>query len=454
MTAGEGGADALAELDDMLQRDAGVSTLVSPEDAARRRRRGRRGLIATGVVIALVLGGGAGYVGWALSLPLPSPTLQSQTPGIVPGPAAALALPSEGSAALSVEGAEAYLGTEASGVWAVSGSEEARPIASLSKLVTALVVLGAHPLSGPDDAGPTIRFSEADYDLYDEYYVTGATIAPMPRGSSMRLRDALETMLIPSASNYADAVASWAFGSEGAFVSAARRWLQDRGLTGTTIVEPTGISARNTSTPRDLMAIAKLAAADPTIAGIVSITTTNVPGAGRLVNTNLLLGQHGIDGLKTGNLGPGTYNLMFTASVGVGLDAPVRVTGVILGRGSREAVNDDVVRLLASIDDGFHEVSLIARGREVGSYSTPWGSSARIVVSDDASILTWSDTPITIEMDLQSPTAYTDGEIVGALTWTAGPTTETVSLEIEGDIAPPDEWWRLTHPGELLAAPK
>ena len=99
------------------------------------------------------------------------------------------------------------------------------------------------------DPGPTITFDKADHDLYDKYYVMGATIARMPTGSSMSLRDALATMLIPSASNYAEAVSTWAFGSQGAFLDAARRWLAAHGLTGTTIVEPTGISARNTSTP-------------------------------------------------------------------------------------------------------------------------------------------------------------------------------------------------------------
>ncbi|MBB4138458.1 hypothetical protein BKA10_000252 [Microbacterium invictum] len=30
-----------------------------------------------------------------------------------------------------------------------------------------------------------------------------------------------------------------------------------------------------------------------------------------------------------------------------------------------------------------------------------------------------------------------------------GPNSVTVPVEIEGTIEPPDEWWRLTHPGEL-----
>ena len=156
-------------------------------------------------------------------------------------------------------------GAEAAGIWETSGPQEPAPMASITKLITALVVLEAHPLAGPEDQGPTLWFDGADEDLYDAYYVQNVTIAPMPAGSSMSLRGALATMLIPSASNYADVVSTWAFGSRASFVSAARTWLDAHGLAGTTVVDPTGISARNTSTPADLIALGRIAAANPLI---------------------------------------------------------------------------------------------------------------------------------------------------------------------------------------------
>lgn len=311
------------------------------------------------------------------------------------------------------------------------------------------MVLDEKPLDGADDEGPTVTFSEADHDLYDAYNMRGATIAAMPAGSSMSLRDALSAMLIPSASNYAVAVSTWAFGSQGAFVSATRRWLADNGLSGTTIVEPTGLSARNTSTPTDLVALGKLAAANPTIAEIGATRTLSVPGPGRMVTTNSLLGSGGITGLKTGNLGPGTFSLRYTASVDVGIAEPLSVTGIMLGGGSRESDNRSTVALLDSIRAGFHEVPVATRGEEIGGYSTAWGSSARIVVGEDASLLTWSDTPITVTMETKTPTAYEAGEVVGTITWSAGPNTVAAPVVIEGSITPPTEWWRLTHPGEL-----
>ena len=401
------------------------------------------------IVVGVVLASAGGYVAWALNAPLPQPTVTWQTPDVPIPPAATIALPVEGSAAISVAGADEYLGAEASGIWMTSGSPDPRSIASISKLITALVILDAKPLASADDPGPTIAFGEADRDLFDKYYVLGATVAEMPRGTSLSLHDALATMLIPSASNYAEAVSTWAFGSQGAFVNATRRWLAANGLTGTTIVEPTGISPRNTSTPSDMIAIGKIAAANPVIAQIAATASLNLPGPGAMTNTNGLLGSSGITGLKTGTLGENNYTLLYTAILDIGTDLPLSVTGVALGGFSRDSVSNGVINLLDSIRGGFNTVPLTARGDEVGTYSTVWGSAGRMIVLDSASIRTWSDTPITVAMDTSTPQTYEDGESVGTITWSAGPNTAAVDVALDGGIEQPTAWWRLTHPGEL-----
>lgn len=438
--------DGLSGLAELMSDERSVAV---PIDPAVRRARRRRGLLITALILAILLAITGGYVGWALNAPLAAPTVTSQAPDVVAPGAAVVAFPSQGSAALSVSGADEYLGEAASGIWATSGTDEARSIGSISKLVTALVVLDAHPLGGPDDAGPTITFDKADHDLYDAYYVRGATIAAMPTGSSLSLHDALATMLIPSASNYAEAVATWAFGSQSGFVRATRDWLGAHGLAGTTIVEPTGIDPRNTSTPADLIAIGKIAAADPVLAQIAATRSLSLPGPGPMGNTNDLLGTAGITGLKTGNLGAGSYNLLFTASLDVGTGTPLAVTGVVLGGMTHQSVNESVVGMLESLDAGFHDTWLADADTAVGEFSTPWGATARMVLGERASIFTWSDTPILVTMDTSTPETYADGEVIGSVTWTAGPNTTTVPVVIEGDIAPPTAWWRLTHPGEL-----
>lgn len=440
--------DALVEFAELIRDERESLVGESASDRAARRARRRRGWIVATIVFIVVLAAGGGYAGWALTAPLAAPRVESQPPPLPSVRPATLALPAEGAAAVTIAGADDYFGAAASGLSLTSGTDEPRPIASISKLITALVVLDAKPLS-TGDPGPTIVFDKAAHDLYDKYYVQGATIAPMPTGSSMTEHDALATMLIPSASNYAEAISTWALGSQSAFLRATRAWLAAHGLGGTTIVEPTGISSRNTSTPSDLLTIAGLAASHPVIAEIASTTSLWLATPGELRNTNDLLGTDGITGLKTGNLGEGTFNLLYTATLDVDAVRPLTVTGVRLGGFSHDSVNRDVLALLDSIRAGFHDMKLATAGQEVGSYSTPWGSTARIVIGENASIFTWSDTPITVSLELKTPDAYADGEVVGTLTWTAGPNTATAPVEIQGSIVPPTASWRLTHPGEL-----
>lgn len=422
----------------------------APDDPAEKEKRRRRrrtsrivALIATLVVLGLV----ATYVSLSLTAPV-SAAVASMHPPQVPIPAAAtIALPQTGEAAVSVSGANDYLGPEADGVFASSGGNGALPMASISKLVTALLVLDAKPL-GASGTGPTITFDKADHALYDKYFLLNATIAAMPTGSSMSEHDALETMLVVSACNYAEAVADWAFGSNAGFVAATRRWLAAHGLTGTTLVEPTGIDERNTSTPTDLIALGKLAIANPAIASIVAKTSLDVPSLAGMPNTNDLLGTDGVDGIKTGTLGGS--DLLFSAEVRVGAPNPLTIIGIVLAGPDRGAVDNSVRSLITSISDGFHTLPLAAKGETVGTYSTPWGSTASVVLDRGASVLTWSNTPVSVRINTRTVQSGTNGEKVGTIGWVAGKSSVIVPLALRGRIHGPSTWWRLTHPAEVL----
>lgn len=431
----------LADLGDLLEK--------APDEPPRSGRAGRVVLIVFLVVTLVVLGGSGGYVWWASAADLPAPTVTSHAPTANAGAPASLAVPSGGETLVRVDGGSEYLGPDAAQSFVASGGNEARSLASISKLITALVVLDAHPLTGPTDPGPTVSYTEADTDLYDQFYVQGAVIAPMPDGLKLSLHDSLTTMLLPSAANYAVAVARWGFGSEGAYVSAARSWLSKNGLNDTRIVDATGIDPRNASTPTDLLTLAGLAQANPVIAQITGTRSAQITGVGTVYNTNDLLGTLGITGLKTGNLGDGTFNLLFTSSLDVGIGSPLKITGVRLSGETHESTDADVRGLLQSISDGFHDIPLGTVGDDVGTITTPWGSKASLVLAQTTKVRTWSDTPVTVTLDTTTPQNYADGEVVGSVVWTAGPKTTSASVKISGAIEEPTLWWRLTHPSEL-----
>ena len=175
----------MSDLHDLL-RDAHVVETRPLRKGPRRRRRGR---IVGAVVTVVVLGLIAVYVTYTQTAPVGAAAASIQRPAVAPPPAAVVAMAPEGESALSVSGADEYLGASASGIWQSGGGDGALPIASISKLITAMVILDAKPLNGASDAGPTIAFDKADHDLYDKYYVLNATIAPMPTGSTMSEHD-------------------------------------------------------------------------------------------------------------------------------------------------------------------------------------------------------------------------------------------------------------------------
>ncbi len=267
----------------------------------------------------------------------------------------ALTFPEYGASAI---GAVGYPGVLASG-----GSAEALPIASISKVITALVVLDAHPLA-VGESGPDITFTSDDVRLYNAQLAQNGSVAAVYAGQVMSQRVAMNVMLIASANNYAESMAQWAYGSQEAFVTAASAWIAGAGLTNTAIVEPTGVSPSNVSTSADLVELARLALANPVVAEIVATDTIDVPELGQFENTNALLGIGGVDGIKTGTLDEAGSCLLFSQDFAVG-ETTITLVGVVLGGPDHDTIDAAIQSLLAQANAGFLEVNLATAGPAV-----------------------------------------------------------------------------------------
>ena len=356
-------------------------------------------------------------------------------------PEAAIAWPGYGGSAIGAEGFD--------GVLASSGSDQPMPIASISKVITALVVLDAHPIPAGEE-GPTVTLTARDAALYSEYIRINAKVVPSPAGLTLTERQLLEVTLVSSANNYADTLATWAFGSTDAYVSATSEWLTEHGLSSTTIVEPTGMSPSNRSTTADLVPLGKLALADPLVSEIVGMRSVDLPTLGTLENSNELLGIDGVDGIKTGTLDEAGACLLFSADYSIG-DEQITVIGVVLGGVDHDTLDVAVRALLASVEDGFREVTVAREGQAFASYSTPWDAEASAVAAEGASLLVWDDTPVTSRLQIDDIPPVEFGrrlEDVGTVTFTSGPRSVAVRLALDEAITPPDAWWMLSHPFE------
>lgn len=397
-----------------------------------RRRLGVFG--AAAVVLA---------VGLYLPLTLLAP-LQATAASLAPitnsqGPAAAVTLPAYGASAIGAIGYPGVLGT--------GGSTKPMPIASISKIVTSLVVLKTKPIAA-GTSGPTITFTAADAALTAKYIALNGETKPLYAGSRISQLDLMRVMLVASANNYADALAQWAFGSHAAFESAVAGWLTANGLDHTTILEPTGINPGNVSTAADLVSLGKLALANPVVSAIVSTRSFSLSGVGSFDNTNTLLGHDGVDGIKTGTLN-GESNLLFAANYTYGHHT-ITVVGAVIGGSDHNSVDGAVKALLAGVKAGFHEITLVKKGQSFASFTTPWGDRVQAVSTKTVSVLVWSSAPVTSVVNTLPVGVSQRGSVVGQVTFSVGSQTVTVPLALDHAIGDPGFWWRLGHPADLL----
>ena len=173
-------------------------------------------------------------------------------------------------------------------------SQDIVPMASLTKLLTAMVVLDAQ-----QSFDELITIETSDLDTLKN------TRGGVPVGKSYRRGALIERALLTSDNHAASSLARHYPGGLWAFLEAARAKTEALRLTSTTLVEPTGLSPENRSSASDLVALLAAAAAYPDIARITSQAQIREHAAGRiqtLKNTNHLVGKKGWEILlsKTG----------------------------------------------------------------------------------------------------------------------------------------------------------
>jgi len=404
----------------------------------RRQVYRRRRIVAFGSsVVALAV---ALYLPMALLAPIKPSTTQIESWNAPVASAPVIDFPPYGASAI---GAVGYAGTLAS-----AGDAAPLPIASISKVITALVVLDYKPLIG-DDAGPPITFGPQDEQFYENQRLDGGSVESVYSGQVLTQRTVMTVMLLASANNYAQSLASWAFGSEALYVERARAWLMSEGLSETTITDASGVSPSNRSTIGDLVEIAKIAEQQPVVAAIVALPSAEVADLGTVMNRNALVQTGGINGIKTGTLDEAGSCLLFSQNLLVGT-VPVTVVGVVLGGPDHESVDAAVRSLLSQADTGFVSVRLATAGQAFARYSSVWGDTAAAVAERTVEAVTWSGTPIVKTLRLREVLTAPAGAEVGNAIFTAGVQDFPVTLRLDATIDDPGPWWRMTNPTEIF----
>jgi D-alanyl-D-alanine carboxypeptidase (penicillin-binding protein 5/6) len=197
------------------------------------------------------------------------------------------------------------------------GRDTRRPIASITKVMTALVVLRAGGLARKIRITPAVVRYVSRHD---------ASSAGLRAGDVLTARQLLEGLLLPSGCDAAFALATAYGPGWKAFVRKMNALAKHLGMTATRFANFDGLpwpTEHSTySTPRDLVLLGEAAMRLPAFRDIVRrrsyfIEATARHHSYRWKTTNLLLGHYrGLIGIKTGQTRAAGYCLLFEARRG------------------------------------------------------------------------------------------------------------------------------------------
>jgi serine-type D-Ala-D-Ala carboxypeptidase (penicillin-binding protein 5/6) len=305
-----------------------------------------------------------------------------------------------------------------------SGDQREVPIASVTKMMTAYIVLNDHPLTGGAQ-GPSIVVSSAAQKAYQAAVANGDSNAAVATGEIISERQALEALLLPSADNIADLLADWDAGSTAAFVAKMNKQARALGMTATKYTDPSGLAASTVSTARDQLILVRKVMAIPAFADIVSLPYAKIPVAGTVANYNYDTGQDGIIGIKTGtdDAAEGCWAFAVKRTVagtkrvvyGVVLGAPPRSTSTLA---LVNAALNAGLSLVNDVPRKIRQLTALPAGTKVGTITVPWSDAPVPVVTASALRgLAVSGASISLRSKAHAPdTSFTSGQQVGEIT--------------------------------------
>ena len=371
--------------------------------------------------------------------PIPAVPATSHLPSSdsVPGTAPTLPWPAHGSGAVAVSGL---------GFIASSGNETTLPAASVTKVMTALIVLEDKPLK-KGESGPTITLTDADVQSYQADLSDKQSVVLVSAGEPLTELQVLQGMLIPSANNLAETIARWDAGSVEAFVVKMNTRATALHLTHTKFADPAGASAASISTPTDLVTLGMAAMQNTVFDQIVAMGQVDLPVVGTVYNVNAALGKAGIVGIKTGSGFNTGANFLYAANATVDGHTIV-VYGCVMGLPRLEDAFAAAETLISAMSSALHVRRVISRNQAVATYTTPWGAQSDLVSTVDVDLAEWPG--MVLRERLQASSIVLDRPVAsstpeGTEHLVLGDYVLDVPLVTADALYPPGRFWRLTR---------
>lgn len=354
---------------------------------------------------------------------------------------ASMPWPAEGQSVAEVEGI---------GSLGVHGARTPVPIASLTKVMTAYVVLRDHPLTGKQN-GPVIT---VDQQAAAESASTDESTAHVTVNQKFTERQMLQLLLIPSGNNIARLLARWDAGTQEAFVTKMRSAAAALGMTQTTYTGASGFEETTVSTAVDQLKLAREVMKNQAFRSVVSLAWVVVPGVGKIYNNNNDLVKPGVVGIKTGSSTPAGGALMWAANKKAGGKEQL-ILGVVLQQHGGTTVNDSLnaalarsQQLIESVQGGLTAATVVRKGQVVGEVSDGLGGTTPVVAAADLTAAGWGGLRSTLTLTPRAgglPHSAKAGTVVGTLTIGTGEARASVPAILQSDLASPSFTSKLTH---------
>ncbi len=319
-------------------------------------------------------------------------------------------------------------------------ADERRPIASLTKIATALVVLER---TDPQDVVTVSAAAGGDGAT------PGVSELGLLAGEQIRVDDLVYALMLQSANDAAVALAEHVSGSVEGFVEDMNRRVRRLGLEDTAFASPNGLDDAGYSTARDLVALTRTAYRRPGFASVAATRLRTIAAPEGLPprviqNRNALLWLYpGAVGVKTGFTSRAGYCVVAVAE-----RDGLRLIAVVLGA-PRDAFSDAA----ALLDHGFHAFErreVIAVGEALGPVAIG-GREIAVASGGSLEALVPVDADVKRRIVLDAAVRYPPrpGEVVGAVRVSvpeAALRVGQVPLEVVSVPPPPPPeggaWWR------------
>ena len=370
----------------------------------------------------------------ALNKPVSAVTLNKSTINKVQPSLAEIIWPSVGQGAI---------GDRDDGVYQLmNNSDKVAPIASMSKLITALVILEKSPIE-QSSQGEIYTITQDDINIYYNYVVKLGSVMPVQLGQKITQYDLLQGLLLPSGNNAADYLAVWKFGSIENYKKYANEYLARHDLSKTHVDDASGFSPQTVSSPSDMIKIGQLALQNETISQIVIKQSAVIPGSGEIKNVNRMLTDQNVVGLKTGSTDEAGKCLIFAVKHGPNLSHTF--IGVIMGQSNWSELYSSARSMTQSALANFGNVEVLSAQTSVGNAETPWGESSNLIIQQPLEIYGWKSKSYETRLDIETLKApKKSGEKVGKV-YLVNNSNISQDIFLENSLSRPDIIWRLTN---------